>query len=238
MKTLHLGVVSVAALLTSLALADEKSLKPLLEERLPGIKIDSIQKAPWPGMYEVFSNGRIFYSDEKAQYAFQGSLIDLKSKINISAERLQKLTAIPFSQLPFDLAVKVVKGNGQRQLAIFEDPDCPFCRQLEKEMMKVDNVTVYVFLYPLEQLHPGATEKSKKIWCSTDKAKAWLAAVQDGVMPDGKADCTNPVAQLAEFGRTHNITGTPTLFFANGDRVPGAISADMLEKQLGSSLPK
>jgi thiol:disulfide interchange protein DsbC len=238
MKAFLFGVVSAAALLASLAQADEKSIKPLLEERLPGIKIERIQKAPWPGMYEVYADGRIIYTDEQALFAIKGSLVDLKNHRNLTAEHLNKYNAIPFSSLPLDLAIKVVKGNGKRKLAIFEDTDSPFSKQLEKELNKVDNVTVYVFLYPLEKLYPGSTVKSRKIWCAPDQAKAWQTAMKDGTVPEGKAKCAAPVEKLAAFGRAHKITGTPTLVFANGTRVPGAISAERLEKLLDESQAK
>jgi thiol:disulfide interchange protein DsbC len=151
---------------------------------------------------------------------------------------MTKLSASPFNTLPLDQAIKIVKGNGKRQLAIFEDPVCPFCKQLEQNLTKVKDVTLYVFLYPIEQIHPGATEKSQKIWCAKDRAKAWQTAMLDGNFPTEKPKCDTPVEKLAEFGRAHMITGTPTLVFANGTRVPGAIPVERIEKLLDESKPK
>ena len=226
------------ALSSALARADERTVKPLFEERFPGAKVESVVKEPLTGLYEIYAAGRVFYSDEKVTYVIQGNLIDAKTRQNLTSERLKKFAEIPFDKLPFDQAIKIVKGNGKRQLAVFEDPDCPFCRQLEGELKKVDDVTVYVFLYPIEQLHPGSTTKSQKIWCAPDRAKAWLSAVHDGIVPDGKGDCENPIAKLAEFGRSRRITGTPTMMFANGNRVAGAVSAAALEKLLSDNVPK
>ncbi|MBI3144298.1 MAG: DsbC family protein [Pseudogulbenkiania sp.] len=228
----------VVVLLSSLANADEKTVKPLFEERFPGAKVESVVKEPLSGLYEIYAAGQIFYADEQVSYVIQGSLVNAKTRQNLTSERLKKFTEIPFDKLPFDQAIKIVKGNGKRQLAVFEDPDCPFCKQLEKELQKVNDVTVYVFLYPLEQLHPGATAKSQKIWCAPDRAKAWLSAVHDGIVPDGKADCDNPIAKLAEFGRPRRITGTPTMMFENGTRIAGAVTADRLEKLLGENVLK
>lgn len=238
MKSLLFGVVSLSALLTGLVQADEKSVQKLLEERFPGIMLDGIQKTPFLDLYEVDMNGGLIYTDEKVSFLFQGNLFDAKTKHNLTQERMAKLSAIPFNTLPFDQAIKIVKGNGKRQLVIFEDPKCPFCKQLEGEMTKVDNVTVYVFLYPLESIHPGATELSRKIWCAPDRSKAWLDAMQSGTVPVNKADCDTPVDKLAKLGSSFRITGTPTLVFADGTRFPGALPADRLEKLLDGAMPK
>jgi thiol:disulfide interchange protein DsbC len=238
MKALLYGVFSATALLASLAHADEKEIKSLIEQRFPGIKVDNVLKTPFLGLYEVDSNGRIIYTDEQVSYVLQGSLIDAKTRTNLTQERMTKLSAIPFNTLPLDQAIKIVKGNGKRQLAIFEDPMCPFCKKLEADLSKVKDVTLYVFLYPIEQIHPGATEKSQKIWCAKDRAKAWQTAMLDGNFPEEKPKCDTPVEKLAKFGREHQITGTPTLVFANGTRVPGAIPVERIEKLLDESKPK
>ncbi len=237
-KSRVLSACMAGWLLAGLANADEKTVKPLFEERFPGLKAESVVKEPLTGLYEIYASGQILYTDEKVSYVIQGTLVDAKTRQNLTSERLKKFTEIPFDKLPFDQAIKIVKGSGKRQLAVFEDPDCPFCKQLESELKKVDDVTVYVFLYPLEQLHPGATAKSQKIWCAPDRAKAWLKVMQDGTVPDGKGDCDNPIAKLAEFGRSRRITGTPTMMFENGTRIAGAIPADRLEKLLSENAAK
>ena len=151
--------------------------------------------------------------------------------MNITAERLQKLTAIKFSELPLELAFKRVHGDGKRVLATFEDPNCGYCKKLARDTVKLDNVTIYTFLYPI--LSPDSLEKSKQIWCATDKVKVWDDWMLDGKAPSGKSDCdTSAVQKTVELGRKLNISGTPTIFFANGDRVPGALPLAQIEKKL------
>lgn len=239
MKLLIPPLAAAALLLMPLALpnpaqADEAAVRQRLGERLPNVKIDRLTPTPYPGLYEIYSSGVLLYTDEEVRYLLQGALIDAQTRQNLSNERLRELTAIDFDQLPLEHAIKIVKGDGTRRLAIFEDPDCPYCRQLENELDKVDNVTIHIFLYPIEQLHRGATEKSRKIWCAQDRAKAWLDAVRRGVVADNPGDCATPIEQLAEFGRRLRITGTPTLFFGDNNRVAGALPAPQIERLLGN----
>lgn len=218
----------------SIALADEAAVKAKVEQKLPQLTVDKVTPTPFPGLYEIFASGTLFYADEQVNYLIQGVLIDTKTRQNLSKERLSQLTTISFEQLPLDSAIKIVKGDGKRRMAVFEDPDCPYCRQLELDLAKVDNVTIYVFLYPIEQLHRGATEKSSKIWCAEDRNKAWQEAVLKGLVPDNPGKCETPLQKLANFGRRMRITGTPTLFFGNGERVSGAIPVARIEQLLGS----
>lgn len=219
---------------TSIVLADETAVKEKIAQKLPNLTVDQVTPTPFPGLYEIFSGGSLFYADEQLNYLIQGTLFDTKTRQNLSKERLRQLTTITFEQLPLDLAIKIVKGDGKRRMAVFEDPDCPYCRQLEQNLAKVDNVTIYVFLYPIEQLHRGATEKSSKIWCAEDRGKAWQEAALKGQIPDNPGKCETPLQKLANFGRRLGITGTPTLFFGNGERVSGAIPAARIEQLLGS----
>ena len=206
------------------------SIKEAMEAKL-GTKISSVTKSPYLGLYEVYADGQILYTDEKLTAIIAGTLIDGQTMKNYSAERLQKLTAISFSELPLDLAVKQVRGDGKRILASFEDPNCGYCKKLAKEMSKLDNITIYTFLYPI--LSPDSLAKSNQIWCSPDKAKAWNDWMQDGKPIQGKDDCdTTAVKKTVELGRKLAISGTPTLFFADGERVPGAVPIDQIEKKL------
>ncbi|MCK2094404.1 DsbC family protein [Thauera aromatica] len=236
------SLAAAAILLMPLALpapahADEAAVRQRLGERLPNVKIDQLSPTPYPGLYEIYSSGVLLYTDEEVRYLIQGALIDAKTRQNLSNERLRELTAIDFDQLPLEHSIKIVKGDGKRRLAIFEDPDCPYCRQLENELDKVDNVTLHIFLYPIEPLHRGATEKSRKIWCADDPAKAWEDAVRRGVIADNPGDCATPIEQLAELGRRLRIAGTPTLFFGDSKRVAGAIPAAQIEKLLDNPAP-
>ena len=221
---------------SSVASADEAAIRKAAQAKFPRANVQSVTKLPYLGLYELIVNGEIVYSDENFDYIiYEGNIIDVKNDRNFTEERKRKLAMIPFEDLPLDLAVKRVKGNGERKMAIFTDPDCPFCKRIEGDLAKVDNVTIYMFLFPIDSLHPKATDKAKRIWCSPDRIKAWDDYMQKGVAPTAAASCDNPVDKLVQFGTSHGINATPTLVFANGDRVPGAISAAQIEKLLSTS---
>jgi thiol:disulfide interchange protein DsbC len=214
--------------------AQEAVIRKNLAERLPSFpKVDEVTKTPVPGLFEVRVGGtEIFYTDAEANYLVQGSLIDTRAKRNLTEERVAKLTEIDFDSLPLKDAFTVVRGNGKRKVAVFEDPNCGYCKRFEADMQTVNNVTVYMFLYPI--LGPGSTERSKNIWCAKDRAKAWTDwMVKSTDTAAAPASCD--IAALnrnVEFGKKHKITGTPTLIFADGNRVPGAIAAAQVEKFL------
>jgi thiol:disulfide interchange protein DsbC len=216
------------------AFADEASVKKAIETKLGG-HVTSVTKSPYLGLYEVYAEGRILYTDEKLTTIIAGTLIDGKTMKNVTAERMQKLTAIKFSDLPLELAVKQVRGDGKRLIASFEDPNCGYCKKLARDTAKLDNVTMYTFLLPI--LSPDSLEKSNQIWCSADKAKSWNDWMQDGKAPSGKGDCdTSAVQKSLELGRKLSITGTPTIFFADGERIPGAVPVAQIEKKLDQTL--
>jgi len=221
----------LAAAFASLAVADEADIKKAMEARL-GTKVESVAKSGYLGLYEVYADGAIFYTDDKVSaIVVGGQMIDAKSMKNVTDERMKKLTAIRFSDLPLDRAIKQVRGDGKRVLATFEDPNCGYCKRLAKELQKLDNVTVYVFLYPI--LSEDSVRKSKQIWCSADRSRAWNDWMIDGKTPSGREDCdTSAVTKNQEFGRKLNISGTPTIFFADGERVPGAVPLARIEQKL------
>lgn len=222
-------LLTLAAMFSLSVLADEASVKKAVEAKL-GSKVSSVSKSQYLGLYEVYADGQIFYTDEKLTAILAGTLIDGKTMKNVTAERMQKLTAIKFSDLPLELAVKQVRGDGRRVMATFEDPNCGYCKKLAKDIAKLDNITLYTFLYPI--LSPDSLDKSNQIWCSADKARAWNDWMQDGKL-SGKGDCdTSAVRKTVELGRKLAITGTPTLFFADGERVPGAVPMAQIEKKL------
>lgn len=228
--------LALLAALSVPASADEASVRKAIEGKL-GAKVTSVTKSPYLGLYEVYVDGQILYTDEKLTAILAGTLIDGKTMKNVSAERMQKLTAIKFSDLPIEFAVKQVRGDGSRVLASFEDPNCGYCKKLAKDMAKLDNVTIYTFLYPI--LSPDSLEKSNQIWCSADKAKAWNDWMQDGRAPSAKSDCdTSAVQKTVDLGRKLAITGTPTLFFTDGERIPGAVPLAQIEKKLGQTAGK
>ena len=228
------------ALLTALSLgafAQEATIRKNLAERLPNLpKIDEISKTPMPGLFEVRFNGtELFYTDAQGNFLLQGSLIDTRSRMDLTEERMNKLTAIAYSDLPVKDAFTIVRGNGKRKMAVFEDPNCGYCKRFERDLAKIDNVTVHLFLYPI--LGADSVEKSRNIWCAKDKAKAWNDWMLEDIAPaEAKCD-TAPLQRNVEFGRKARITGTPTIIFADGSRVPGAIPADRIEKFLTEAKP-
>jgi len=224
-------------LLGASTLAQEAQIRKAIAERLPQIRaIDEVSKTPIPGVYELRINGsEIYYTDAQGNYLIEGNVIDLRAKRNLTEERVAKLTAIKFDDLPFKDAFTIVRGNGKRKLAVFEDPNCGYCKRFERDLQKIDNVTVYMFLYPI--LGADSGEKSKAIWCAKDQGKAWMDwMVRDQAAPAAAAGCdTSALARNVELGRNHKITGTPTLIFVDGNRVPGAIDAKQVEKLLTDS---
>lgn len=213
--------------------ADEADIRKMMEVKL-GAKVESVTKSGYLGLYEVFADGNIVYTDEKGTAFIVGPLIDGKTMKNVTEERMKKLTAIRFGDLPLERAIKQVRGDGKRLLATFEDPNCGYCKRLAKELQKLDNVTIYTFLLPI--LSEDSVRKSKQIWCSADRAGAWTDWMVDGKAPSGREDCdTSAVAKNQEFGRKLNISGTPTIFFANGERIPGAIPLARIEQKLNQA---
>jgi thiol:disulfide interchange protein DsbC len=232
LTTLALGLSLIGG-----AQAQEATIRKNLTERLPNFPtIDEVSKTPMPGLYEVRINGSdILYTDADGNYLLQGALIDTRAKVNLTEERMEKLTAVPFNDLPFKDAFTIVKGNGKRKLAVFEDPNCGYCKKFERDLAKIDNVTVHVFLYPI--LSKDSADKSKAIWCAKDKGKAFTDWMVKDVTPPAAQCDSAAVDRNVEFGKKNRITGTPTLFFVNGTRVPGAIPADRIEKLLAEAKP-
>ena len=232
MKTWHTTLIGCALLLASSAWSQEASIRKNLAERIPQLaNIDEVSKSPIPGLFEIRDNGsEIYYTDAEGNYLVQGNLIDTKQKRNLTEERVDKLTAIAFDALPIKDAFTIVRGNGKRKLAVFEDPNCGYCKRFEKDLQKVNNVTIHMFLFPI--LSADSTEKSKNIWCAKDKAKAWQDWMVRDVTPPAATCDSAAIARNVELGRKFKITGTPTLVFADGSRVPGAIGADQVEKRL------
>lgn len=226
--------LALAATMSLPTLADEAAvIKKAVETKLART-VTSVTKTPYLGLYEVYVDGQIVYTDEKVSALLLGALIDGKTMKNVTDERMQKLTAIKFADLPLALAVRQVRGDGKRVFATFEDPNCGYCKKLAKDIAKLDNVTIYTFLYPI--LSPDSLEKSNQIWCATDRAKAWNEWMIDGKAPGGKGDCdTTAVKKTIEMGRKLAITGTPTIFFADGERIPGAIPIAKIEQKLAQT---
>jgi thiol:disulfide interchange protein DsbC len=215
--------------------ADVVALKKLLEKRFPGAEIRYIAKSAYFGLYEAALGDQMIYTDRKAEQILVGSIYDTATKTNLTEAKIRKLNRVAIDQLPMELAFKKVKGNGSRKLIVFSDADCPFCHRLENEMKNLDNLSIYTFLFPIDQLHPDAANKSKKIWCAPDKVKAWDEFFATGKVPDNAGDCGDPVEKTQALGNSLKVNATPTLIFADGTIVPGALPLAQLEKEMAAA---
>ena len=229
------SLLAAAALTLSLsATGQESAIRKSLAERIPQFeKIDEIQATAMPGLYEVRIGTDLFYTDAKGNYLIQGELFDTKARRNLTEDRITKLTAVDFAALPLKDAFTIVRGDGKRKLAVFEDPNCGYCKRFERDLQSVDNVTIYLFLYPI--LSPDSVEKSRNIWCAKDRVAAWQDYMVRDKTPAPAACDTSALQRNLAFGKKYKITGTPTLIFPNGSRVPGAIGAQDVEKRLADA---
>jgi thiol:disulfide interchange protein DsbC len=211
------------------------TIRQNIESRFPGAHVLDVQPSAVPGLYELFMGDQIVYSDAAGDYLIVGSMVDTQTKQNLTEARLNDHGKIDFGVLPLDRAIKIVKGNGSRKFAVFSDPDCPFCQQLEKSLLSVTDITMYVFLYPIASLHPQAPAKAHAIWCAADRSQAWAQWMHDRKLPPAKTCSGDPIDALQKLGDTLHINSTPTLFLANGRRIAGAIPTSELEKDLASA---
>jgi thiol:disulfide interchange protein DsbC len=236
-KLVSLSLLSVA---TSLAMADEASVKKAVEAAYPKIKVENVTQTPYAGLYEVFIGGQIIYTDEKLSYLIlEGRLVDVKTKQDLTSERMEELTKVDFSSLPFDQAIKVVKGNGSRKLVVFSDVDCPYCKRLERdELVNITDVTIYTFLYPITQLHPDSVNKSKSIWCAKDRVKAWEDWIIRDQLPKTVGHCDVPIEKIGELAKKFGVNGTPALFFADGKRSAGLLPYKEIERRMVAAAKK
>lgn len=232
-----------AALLACMSLfaADERvdeaggKIAEILRTRFPSVQIEAVKpSSDLPGFYEVITQTGIVYADANAERLINGAVLDTRTQRNLTAQRWAELNAIDFQALPLGLAIKTVKGDGRRRLAVFSDPDCPYCRDLERTLQDIPDVTIYTFMFPLDSIHPEARAKAAKIWCAQDRAAAWSQWMLQGVVPQGDACQDDSVAKAIALGETLKVNSTPTLFLADGRRVEGALAREQLEQQLNS----
>lgn len=220
----------LAMVIGSGAFADEASVKRLFETRFSGLRAESVTRTPYLGLYEVVIGDEIVYTDERATYIFNGSVIDARTKRNLTEERLQKLATIRFDELPLELAIKAVRGNGKRVVAIFADPYCPYCRSLDKALSQVNDVTIYTFLYPILR-EVESPRMARQIWCAPDRAKAYYDFMLNNRPPAVSVECDAPIEKWKALGQKLGVRATPTSFVPNGQRVLGA-RIDELQKLL------
>jgi len=232
--------VLLAVLAVGLARADENAVRRLVETRLGDAKVLEVRKLPYGGLYEVALRNaqgvRVIYTDAEASMFLIGNLIDAKNGDNLTELRLRKLTAIDWGTLPFASAITMKRGSGRREIAIFSDPNCPYCERFERALAKVDDITVRIFMYPV--IRPDSVRLTKAVWCSKDRAKAWNDLMLKRVEPTAAPDCDTPVEQLVELGHKLGATSTPTWFLRNGEMYTGAMPMDKLVPLLDSTVAR
>ena len=222
---------------TVFAQGEEALIRKTLKERMPHISpIDEIKRTPMSGLFELRVDGtEIFYTDASANFLIQGHLIDTKNQRDLTEERIQKIMAVDFKSLPIKDAIVIVRGKGERKMAIFEDPNCGYCKRFERELQNIDNVTVYLFLYPI--LGKDSVDKSKAIWCAKDQSKAWQDFMLRDQAPNSTSCDAAALKRNVEFGQKQKINGTPTTIFSDGSRISGAVEITQIEKMLFSAKP-
>ena len=222
----RIGALLFVLLIATAARADEASVKRAVEARFGGVKVESVAKSPYFGLYEVLVGDEIIYTDEKVTYIFNGSVIDAKTRRNLTEERLQKLSAIKFDDLPLDIAIKQVRGNGKRVVAVFSDPFCPFCRRLDQSLAQMQDTTVYTFLFPILR-KDESPQMATRIWCSADRAKAYYDLMLNNKEPGTATNCKAPLERWLALGQKLAVRATPVSFVPNGQRVVGARFEDL-----------
>ena len=228
--------LAISGMMTAdVAMANPDLVKKEVEKKFPEVKIERVTKTIYGGLYEIFAGSEILYTDEKVTFLVLGNLIDTQTRNNITEARMQKLTAIKFDDLPLEQAIKLVRGNGSRRMAIFADPNCGYCKRFEQDVNQLENVTAYIFTYPI--LSPDSMTKSKSIWCSPDRLKAWQDQMLRGQAPTAAGTCESPVDKLVALGQRLRINGTPTTFFENGERISGAIPREQIDAKLIAAGP-
>lgn len=229
MSRLIIGLAFAITVLS--AQADEASIRRTVEPKLGGVRIDAVQASPIAGLWEVrFKSAeglQILYTDANGEFIMSGNIFDARTDRNLTEERIRKLSAIRFDSLPLEQAVKIQRGNGRRVMAMFSDPHCPACQQFEKTLQEVDDITVYVFLFPV--IRPELADHSRAVWCAPDRAKAWLDLALRRKQPVRSTACANPVDKTLELGKALGVRATPTMFVSNGERYSGALPADQLK---------
>ncbi len=231
----HASLLLLLGLLPFSLHAEETAIRKAFAERYANVVVKSVTATAIPGIYEVLAGGRILYADATGDHLLIGTLVETRSRTNLTQQRMEALKAVKFDSLPFDKAITLVKGKGERRIAVFSDPDCPFCRKLEQELAGMDNLTIHVFLLPLKELHPQAVEIAGNIWCAVDRAGAWRAYMLEGKKPEGGGTCATPVNEIATLAAELGIDGTPAIILSNGRRLEGAVPSTTLEPLLGGS---
>ena len=223
--------ISMAASVVAAADEPAEALAARLKEMYPATKIERVQRSEIPALFEVLMGRNVAYTDSTGRYFVFGHLFDMKEQRDVTADRVEKAARIAFGDLPLADAIKTVRGKGERVVAVFSDPDCPYCRRLEAELDTLDNVTLYTFIYPLEGLHPEAKDKAIAVWCASNRSRAWAELMKSSKVPANRA-CDHPIERNIQLGQRLGIQGTPTLVSADGRTLPGAAPRERIEQWL------
>lgn len=236
MRTLAtLALATLLAAFPAVAQDAAEKIKAQLRKNIPEAQVESVRRVPYGGLYEVLIGGELYYTDDKASFIVIGTIVDLKTKENVTEVRMRQLNKVSFEELPLDNAIKIVRGTGTRRIAIFADPNCGYCKRFERELLGIDDITVYLFLYPI--LSPDSMVKSKAVWCSPDQGKAWIDLMVRDIPVQSPGTCPTPIDKNIAYGRDKRVTGTPTIIFEDGERVPGAMPIVDFEKKLAAAKP-
>jgi thiol:disulfide interchange protein DsbC len=218
------------------AAAGQKSIEDAVRDRVAtklGGDIKSVRRMPF-GLFEVVADGEVVYVDEQVNYLVAGRVFDTRTKEDLTAKTREEVLRVDFKSLPLQLAVKTVRGDGSRVMVIFADPNCPYCKRLEKDMVQLKNTTIYTFLYPI--LSDDSYQKSEAIWCAKDRSAAWTQLMVNGRDPGAApSDCKHPLEDLLALGHKLHVTGTPTIVFTDGQRAPGVIPVDRIEEMMAAA---
>ncbi|WP_454003923.1 DsbC family protein [Alcaligenes sp. Marseille-Q7550] len=212
-----------------------EATRKAFESAFPGVQVDAIRATPYPNLLEVQVGGTLLYTDEQASFVLQGALLDSKTRVDLTEQRMQELNKISLDSLPLDKAIKLVKGDGSRRMVVFEDPNCGYCKRLHATLQDIDNVTVYSLMFPI--LGPDSRRKAEDIWCAKNPAQTLTAWMGKGARPEN-ASCDHPLDQLLAVGRQLRIQGTPAIYFADGTRADGWLPADQLQARLEAAAAK
>lgn len=237
LRTITATLLVLTGLAVGSADASEASIRQAFQSRISEVTVESVAKTPMPGLYEVIANGHIFYVDEKVNFVIRGTLFDARTTAmrNITQARNSELAAQSLSKST-DNAIKRVRGNGKRVIYTFEDPNCGYCKKQQQELIKLNDVTIYTFLWPI--LSPDSVEKSRAIWCNKDRARAWEDHMLRGVAPQNEAKCDTPIEKNMEMARRFGAQGTPAVFLADGRSLGGYVTADKIEEGFRSLASK
>lgn len=228
-KILHPKCLALmlTAMVSTLSFASVDSVKYKLSQNYPKIKIENLKSTEMKTVYSGTMDNQVVYVDEDAEHLFFGSMIRLKDQKNLTKDLVVSQNTIDFKKLPLQDAIKTVKGTGKRQLAVFSDPNCPYCKTLEGNLSELNDVTIYTFMYPIKA---QSIEPSKKVWCSNNKEYAWKNLIQKSIQPTANSSCSHPIERNLILGRNLGLQGTPVIIFSNGFKVTGAYPATEIEK--------